>query len=128
MASQAADLDDLAGRRAGCGLRCLESGDRLRLRLIAVGLIAAGSLAFALGSASSYAITMDLGGAHVATLFATMNMSGNIGAAICPVVIAALVPYIGWSGVLPVFGAIYLGVALCWVFLDPSSRVVANPG
>jgi sugar phosphate permease len=88
----------------------------------AVALIAAGSFVFALGSASSYAITMDLGGSHVATLFATMNMCGNVGAAICPVVIALLVPHIGWSGVLPVFGGIYMGVALCWLLLDPTPR------
>lgn len=106
-----------------CGA-CVFSAYSLEDARWAVALIAAGSLAFALGSASSYAITMDLGGTHVATLFATMNMSGNIGAAICPVVIAALVPHIGWSGVLPVFGAIYLGVALCWLFLDPTPRTV----
>ena len=92
--------------------------------VFAVGVIAFGSLCFALGSASSYAITMDLGGRHTATLFATMNTSGNIGAAICPTVVAALVPVLGWHGVLPVFGAIYLGVAVCWMFLDPTPTSV----
>jgi nitrate/nitrite transporter NarK len=93
---------------------------------LAVMVIAAGSLCFALGSASSYAITMDLGGRQTATLFSTMNMCGNFGAAICPTVVAALVPYLGWSGVLPVFGAIYMGVAVCWMFLDSTPRGTMN--
>jgi MFS family permease len=104
-----------------CG-GCVLAAYAVESAVLAVALIAAGSLVFALGSASAYAITMDLGGKHVATLFATMNMCGNIGAAICPVVIAALVPRIGWHGVLPVFGGIYWAVACCWLSLDPAPR------
>jgi ACS family D-galactonate transporter-like MFS transporter len=89
---------------------------------LAVAVITLGSLMFALGSACSYAITMDLGGPHTATLFAAMNTCGNIGAAICPVVVAALVPQIGWTGVLPVFSGLYFGVAICWLFLNPTPR------
>ena len=94
--------------------------------VLAVSVISLGSLTFALGSACGYAITMDLGGKRVATLFGTMNMCGNIGAALCPVVIGFLEPYIGWHAVLFLFGGLYLAVALCWAFLDPTPRTVES--
>lgn len=92
---------------------------------LAVSIISLGSLAFALGSATSYAISMDLGGRHTATLFATMNMCGNIGAALCPLAVGFLVPHIGWHAILWCFGGIYLGVACCWAFLDPTPRTIS---
>lgn len=88
----------------------------------AVSLIALGSMIFAVGGACSYTITMDLGGSRAATLFATMNMSGNVGAALCPIVVGYLVKYAGWDSVLYFFGGLYLAVATCWMFLDPTPR------
>lgn len=87
----------------------------------AVCLISLGSFIFALGSSGSYAITMDLGGSRAPTLFALMNMCGNFGAALSPIIVGGLISYVGWSSVLPFFGLIYLAAAGCWMFLNPSS-------
>jgi MFS family permease len=86
----------------------------------AVALISLGSLIFALGSSGSYAVNMDLGGSRSSTLFATMNMSGNIGAAISPIIVGRIVSQLGWSAVLPFFGGVYLAAAGCWMFLNPT--------
>lgn len=94
----------------------------------AVALIAAGSFLFALASPCSYAVSMDLGGRRVSTLFATMNMCGNVGAAVCPVVVAELVRGYGWSSVLPFFAGLYFATAGCWVMLDPRPRVTESMG
>ncbi|MBL8818947.1 MAG: MFS transporter [Planctomyces sp.] len=85
----------------------------------AVALITLGSFVFALGSSASYAMPMDMGGRRSATLFATMNMCGNIGAAISPIVVGILADKVGWSPVLPVFAGIYIAASICWAFLNP---------
>ncbi len=85
-------------------------------------VIALGSLVFALGASSAYAITMDLGGTNTATLFGLMNMCGNIGAAICPTVVGLLVTRIGWNPILYFFAALYAAAALCWLGLHPGPR------
>jgi MFS family permease len=92
----------------------------------AVALIAAGSFLFALASPCSYAVSMDLGGRRAATLFATMNMCGNIGAAICPVVVAVIVKSHGWNAVLPFFAGLYFATAGCWLLLDPRPRGIGD--
>lgn len=85
---------------------------------LAVAIIAAGSFCAALAGPSAYAATIDMGGRNVATVFAVMNMSGNIGAAIFPIV----VPYLlklpaGWDLVLFLFGGVYAAGAVCWIAL-----------
>jgi MFS family permease len=88
----------------------------------AVSLITAGSFVFAIGGACSYTITMDLGGRGAATLFATMNMCGNIGAAVCPIVVGYIATTSGWDRILVFFSGLYFGVSACWAFLDPTPR------
>ncbi|OYW22725.1 MAG: hypothetical protein B7Z55_04305, partial [Planctomycetales bacterium 12-60-4] len=82
-----------------CGL-CIFAAQPIEDPTAAVGLITLGSFIFAFGSATSYAITMDLGGRRTATVFALMNTCGNIGAAICPYVVGLLIPRIGWEPLL----------------------------
>jgi len=103
-----------------CGL-FIFAAQPIRDPVLAVTWITAGSFTFAFGSATSYAVSMDLGGSRTATLFALMNMCGNIGAAICPSLIGLLIPLIGWEQLLFVFGAMYLAAAACWMFLNPES-------
>src|SRR5262249_51670986 len=54
----------------------------------AVLVIGAAVLVGSFGAPCAYAITMDMGGRHTPTVFALMNMSGNLGAAIFPSVVA----------------------------------------
>ena len=54
-------------------------------------------------------------------------MTGNLGAAACPLAIGMLVEWTGnWNLVLLVFVGIYAAAALCWAFLDPQGQVAIS--
>jgi MFS family permease len=87
-------------------------------------LVTAGTFAAALAGPCAYAATMDTGGKHVSTVFGTMNMAGNIGAALCPLVVARFVVWSGrWNLVLALFAAIHLAGALAWAGIDPRRSI-----
>jgi MFS family permease len=58
---------------------------------LAVTLISVGSFCGMASGVSAYAIAISYGGKRVATVFATMNMSGNLGATLFPVVVGWIV-------------------------------------
>ena len=92
--------------------------------VLAVSIISLGSFCASLAGPSGYTVTIEMGGPHVATVFATMNMAGNIGAAIFPI----LVPYLlklpgGWNSVLFVFGGLYLAAMVFWILLKSEGTV-----
>lgn len=88
---------------------------------VVVLIISGGTFCAALAGPSGYATTIDMGGRNVATIFATMNMAGNAGAAIFPVVVPMLQKQPGgWNLVLVVFGGVYVGAALFWMLLNPT--------
>ena len=90
----------------------------------AVLVITAGSFCAALGSPPGNVVTIDLSGRHVATVYSTMNMMGNAGATICPVVVGALVAWTGnWHHVLLFFVGLYVAVSVCWMFLNPNRPI-----
>ena len=65
-----------------------------------------------------------MGGRHVATLFSTMNMFGNLGAMAFPIVVGAIIKETAnWNHVLFLFGALYLASAFCWWRLNPDGTV-----
>jgi sugar phosphate permease len=89
-----------------------------------VGLISAGCLFMTIGGVNAYAITMDVGGPHVATVFSTMNMCGSIGAAAFPVYVGKLLDATGnWDYVLFSISAIYIAAAVCWALLNPNGSL-----
>ena len=93
--------------------------------LAAVLVISAGSFFAALAAPCAYTMTIDMGGAHVATVNATMNMIGNLGAWAFPIAVPWLLARFGsWDAVLVVFGALYVGAALAWLLLKPDGTVV----
>lgn len=91
--------------------------------VLAVVVISLGMFVFSFGGCCAYTATMEIGGKHVPIVFSIMNMSGNIGAAICPTVVGHVADVYGWSPVLPLFAAIYVGSGICWTFLDMSKTV-----
>jgi MFS transporter, ACS family, D-galactonate transporter len=91
--------------------------------ILAVIVISIGTLFFALGSPVSYAITMDMGDKHVATVFSTMNMSGNLGAALFPLVVTKFRAATSWESVLLLFGGMFLASAFCWLMLNPNGTI-----
>jgi MFS family permease len=83
-------------------------------------VISGGAFCAALAGPSGYATTIDMGGKNVATIFATMNMAGNAGAAVFPIAVPMLQKSTGsWDLVLFVFGGVYLIATIFWMFLNP---------
>ena len=96
---------------------------------LAVLVIAAGSLCSAFAGPAAYTITIDMGGKHVAPVFSTMNMAGNIGAAVFPFLVPPLVAVTGsWDLVLFLFAGIYVAAALCWMPFNAEGTIVERPG
>ncbi len=91
---------------------------------LAVLLMAAGSVFAALAGPCAFSATIDVGGEHVPQVFGTMNMAGNIAAALCPVLVARLFDWTAnWNLVLVLFAIVYLLGALCWLGIDPSKKI-----
>jgi len=96
---------------------------------LAVPVIALGALCSAFAGAAAYTITIDMGGKHVALVFSTMNMAGNVGAAVFPHLVPPLVQATGsWNLVLFLFAGIYLAAGLCWIPFNPEGRLFDGAG
>jgi MFS transporter, ACS family, glucarate transporter len=68
----------------------------------------------------AWASCMDVGGSAVATLSGTMNMMGNIGGFVSPIVCGYIVKQTGnWNLAFYVTAGAYLLGALCWLGMDP---------
>ncbi len=91
--------------------------------LPAVIMISLGSFLAGFGGPIAYTTTIDKGGQHVAPVFGMMNMSGNLGAALCPVVVGMLFDLDIVDGVLVMFAGVYLLAAICWAFLNPQGTI-----
>jgi ACS family glucarate transporter-like MFS transporter len=92
--------------------------------LAAVLVIAAGSVCAALAGPVSYTITIEMGGKHLTTIFALMNMSGNIGAFVFPIILPWLVKQSGdWNVAFYLCSGIYLASALCWLAFDANEVI-----
>jgi MFS family permease len=92
--------------------------------IAAVAWITGAAFLGAVAGPVAYAITIDMGGSHVATVFSIMNMAGNIGAAAFPIVVGYVVEATGqWEHVLPIVVAIYILGGVCWLLLNPNGTV-----
>jgi MFS family permease len=69
----------------------------------------------------SWAACMDVGGTHAGSLSGAMNMAGNVGGALSPLVIGYILYWThnNWNLTFYVSAAIYLMGIVCWRFLDP---------
>jgi MFS family permease len=93
----------------------------------AIVLITAANFFGAVAGPVAYAITIDMGGRHVPTVFSIMNMAGNIGAAAFPVVVGILVQWSERWDWIPLFMAgIYIIGAVFWLALDTRGTVFEN--
>ena len=68
---------------------------------------------------------MDVGGKLAGSVSGSMNMMGNFGGALGPVVAAQLLHYFGnnWDIPLYVAASTYLVSALCWAFIDSDDKL-----
>jgi MFS family permease len=73
----------------------------------------------------AWAVPMDVAGASSGTVTGVMNMTGAVGAAISPLVFAALVERGSWAAPFLVTAGLLVIGALIWIFLiDPERSVV----
>ncbi|MDQ6677768.1 MAG: MFS transporter [Acidobacteriota bacterium] len=73
---------------------------------------------------------MDVGGQYAGTLSGTMNMMGNAGGAIAPVIAGYLLKATGddWNLVIYVAAAVYFVGAFFWLALDPVTPLDSHHG
>lgn len=90
----------------------------LAMTLITISMFFAG-----LGGACGYTVTIDKGGQHVAPIFGMMNMAGNLGAALLPVIVGTMFDAGIYNAVLILMTGIYVAAALCWMVLNPNGTV-----
>ena len=94
---------------------------RVNDALMAVVAIAMASFCNDLVMPGAWASAMDIGGKHAGSLSGAMNMCGNLGGALCPVVIGYILAWThhDWNLTFYVSAAVYLMGIVCWRFLDP---------
>jgi sugar phosphate permease len=75
----------------------------------------------------SWAVPMDTGGKYSGTVSGMMNMAGNIGGAISPIVFGALVQIGNWQAPFIVAAALLVVGAAVWAFLlDPDQQILTG--
>jgi sugar phosphate permease len=73
----------------------------------------------------SWSVPMDVGGKYSGTVSGMMNMAGNIGGALSPLVFGFLVQYGDWQAPFFVAAGLLIAGAAVWAFwLDPERSVV----
>jgi ACS family glucarate transporter-like MFS transporter len=88
--------------------------------------LAAGFGAF--GVSCAWAATVDIGGAHSGVVSGAMNMMGNLGGTLCPLVIGYTLERFGaFEPSLLLVAFMYLVAAAGWLVIDPAEQV-ATPG
>jgi ACS family D-galactonate transporter-like MFS transporter len=89
-----------------------------------VALITLGAFCATFGGVSGYTVAISYGGRHVATVFSTMNMFGNIGASLFPITAGWLVAMTGnWNLILFLFAGVMAIDAVCWALLNPQGTL-----
>jgi MFS family permease len=84
----------------------------------AVAFITASAFCAGVSGPAGYTVTIDLAGKQVATLFSIMNMAGNLGATVCPLLVGALMEREEWAGVLLFLAGFYFAACVCWCFIN----------
>jgi MFS family permease len=86
--------------------------------MLAVGMASFGN---DLSMPGSWGACMDVGGKYAGSLSGSMNMMGNLGGAVAPIVVAKVLALPGgnWDWNFYMFAGVYVVGALCWFFIDP---------
>jgi sugar phosphate permease len=75
----------------------------------------------------SWAVPMDTGGKYSGTVSGMMNMAGNIGGALSPIVFGILVQLGSWQAPFIVAAALLVAGSAVWAFwLDPDKQILAG--
>ena len=92
------------------------------LSVLAIGMA---SLCSDLSLPGSWGVCMDVGGRHTGVLSGSMNMMGNAGGAVAPMVVPLVLRATGdnWNVNIAIFAAAYFLGAICWAFIDSDERL-----
>jgi len=87
-------------------------------------LLAAAAGLAALGVAPAWAVCLEIGGQHAGVVSGCMNMVGNLGGALSPVVVGICVDrWNSWQAPLFSVALFYLMAAACWLAIDPEQKI-----
>ena len=92
------------------------------LSVLAVGLA---SFCSDLTLPGAWGVCMDVGGRHTGALSGSMNMMGNAGGAVAPMIVPLVLKATGnnWNVNIALFATACFLAAACWVFVDSDERI-----
>ena len=96
-----------------------------RIHSVVPAMLAMGLASFAsdLTMPISWDACVEIGGSYCATVAASMNMLGNLGGFVAPVIGGIILAHTGgnWNLVIEVMAGLAVISALCWLYLDPEA-------
>jgi predicted MFS family arabinose efflux permease len=106
-----------------CVLGAVSTTDGPRAAL----LLAAAAGAAAIGIAPAWSVCLAIGGRHAGVVSGAMNTFGNLGGALMPIVMGAVLEAFGsWDLSLVSVAALYGLAAVCWLGIDPETPLEAT--
>ena len=104
---------------------CAVVGAALAVEPVNAALLLAAAAGLAgLGIAPAWALCLEIGGSHAGVVTGSMNMFGNLGGTLSPIVVGLCVDRLGsWSAPLYSMAALYLVAAVCWLGIDPAKKI-----
>jgi ACS family glucarate transporter-like MFS transporter len=85
----------------------------------AVILLCVAAAAFDFGQAASWASIVDIGGRYAGTATGFINMVGNLGGAVQPVIGAFVFNRFGWNALFGVYATFFILAMLMWLIINP---------
>jgi nitrate/nitrite transporter NarK len=92
----------------------------------AAALMCLASAAHDFGQGANWATIVDVGGRYAGTATGFINMVGNAGNYLQPVLGALIFQALGWNVLLSVYSAAFLGAAAMWLFINPERTFYAD--
>jgi ACS family glucarate transporter-like MFS transporter len=96
-----------------------------RIHSVVPAMLAMGLASFAsdLTMPISWDACVEIGGPYCATVAASMNMMGNLGGFVAPVIGGIILAHTrgNWNLVIEVMAVLAVISALCWLYLDPEA-------
>jgi MFS transporter, ACS family, glucarate transporter len=86
----------------------------------AVSLMCVTAAAFDFGQAANWATIVDIGGKHAGLSTGFINMVGNLGTAISPLLAVWIFKWLGWPALFSIYAAIFVAAGAMWLLIDPN--------
>jgi MFS family permease len=93
----------------------------------AMAALGLGAAVSGLAAPATWAATMDVGGKSATSIMAIANMSGNLGAYLCPKVVGVILDTYPerWDLVLLLFAMVSITGGICWLMVNPDKAAAA---